>query len=188
MNKKYLILLLITISIIILIVSCSDKQDNDKKILKQVVKKDNIIDFALLTTDAKAIRVVFKDDKIKFYGYEDKVILLTFLSTWCLPCKAQITHLINLQTKYKNDFRIIVVSTEQNIGNIKLKKFIKEYQLNFVVVNSNENLTLLKALGDIKTIPTMIMIGKDGKIIEKYVGLTPQEMIDINIQQAINRK
>jgi thiol-disulfide isomerase/thioredoxin len=184
MNKKYLVLLLI-IPIVIFFVSYDEK---NKKISTKIIKKENSINFTLLTTDAKAIRVVLEDDKIKFYGYEDKIILLTFFSTWCLPCKAQIPHLINLQNKYKNKFKIIAVSTEQNISNKKLKEFIKEYQLNYIVANSNENLTLSKALGDIKTIPTMIMIGKNGKIIEKYVGLIPQEMINIDIQKGLGKK
>ncbi len=186
MNKKYLILLIIPI--IVFFISCDDKQDIKEKTSVVKVKKNNIVNFTLLTTDAKAIRVILKDDKITFYGFENKVVLLTFFSTWCLPCQAQIPHLINLQNKYKDKFNIIAVLTEQNISNKRIKKFIEEYKINYLVVNSDENLKLSKAIGGIKTIPTMFMINTKGKIIEKYVGSVPQEMIDIDIQKGFGEQ
>ncbi len=69
--------------------------------------------------------------------------------------------------------------------NEELKEFIKKFDINFAVTNSAGNFDLAKSLGGIKSIPTMFLIDKQGNIFQKYVGLVPSEMLEIDIKKLL---
>jgi len=166
---------------------CDSKNSNEessKTEIKEVVKAEQK-DFVLKTTDNLNINVTFEEDKVIFKDYPEKIILLNFFATWCPPCKAEIPNLIDLQNKYASDFKVISILLEENKSNEEIIKFIKEYNINYQVTNSKENFAFSDKLGKISTIPTMFMIGKDSKIFQKYVGIVPIEMMEIDIKKIL---
>ena len=46
---------------------------------------------------------------------------------------------------------------------------------------------LAKAVGGIKSIPTMFLIDKKNIIFQKYVGLVPNEMMEIDIKKVLEK-
>ncbi|MBD3829998.1 MAG: TlpA family protein disulfide reductase, partial [Arcobacter sp.] len=108
-------------------------------------------------------------------------------ATWCPPCKAEIPNLIKLQDDYKNDFVVISVLLEEMKTNEEIVDFIKSFNINYTVTNSPENFDLAKSLGGIKSIPTMFLIDKNSKIFQKYVGLVPSEMMEIDIKKVLEK-
>ena len=158
-----------------------DKDDNNKtKIEKPEFKSE----FTLSTTDSLPIDVKLSENKIILKDYEGKIVLLNFFATWCPPCKAEIPNLIKLQNDYKNDFVVISVLLEEFKKNEEIKQFMKEYGINYSVVTGSENFELAKSLGGIKSIPTMFLLDKNGTIFQKYVGLVPSEMMEIDIKKV----
>ncbi len=115
----------------------------------------------------------------------NKAILVNFFATWCPPCKAEIPHLNNLRKKYGENFEIVGVLLEQNKNNDELQTFISDFKIEYPVTNSDQNYELAKVLGGVQSIPTMFMIDKSGKIIQKYVGVVPEEMLEMDIKKAI---
>ena len=187
MIKTYSIVLFL--SIIIFFTACQDKKNNSSTNngLENTIKENTKSTFNLETVDGKIIKVINNDEKWIFQGYENQVILLNFFATWCPPCKAEIPHLINLQNKYKDKMSIISILLEDGRPNSNVKNFMKKYNINYIVTNSKENYKLSDKLGGIRSIPTMFVFNIDGKIIEKYKGAVPQEMIDIDIQRGLNK-
>ncbi len=176
------------ISITILFSGCDSKEENTNKIPVQVIKKAQT-KFTLQTTDLTNINLEKTKEGMKFKGLENKVVLLNFWATWCPSCKAEILHLNNLKEKYKDNFEIIAVNLDGNNNetklNEKLTNFIKEYQINYIVTNSKENYVLAKVMERVNIIPTMFMFNKDGQIVQKYVGIVPEEMIETDIKKAL---
>lgn len=161
-----------------------DKDDNNKtKIEKSAFKSE----FTLSTTDSLPIDVKLSENKIILKDYEGKIVLLNFFATWCPPCKAEIPNLIKLQNDYKNDFVVISVLLEEFKKDEEIKQFMKEYGINYSVVTGSENFELAKSLGGIKSIPTMFLLDKHGTIFQKYVGLVPSEMMEIDIKKVSER-
>ncbi|WP_121626577.1 TlpA family protein disulfide reductase [Poseidonibacter antarcticus] len=158
----------------------SNKTDTKKEV---TVKKD----FVLKTTDNLDLNVKIQGDKIIFKDYPEKIILLNFFATWCPPCKAEIPNLVNLQNKYANDLKIVSVLLEQDKSNEIINEFINKYKINYQVTNSDENFALSTGLGEIKSIPTMILIDKDSTIFQKYVGIVPSEMMEIDIKKILEK-
>ena len=171
---------------ILFFTGCDSKTDSEQvdniDIKKEVVIKK---DFVLKTTDNLNLNVKVDEDQIIFKDYPEKIVLLNFFATWCPPCKAEIPSLIDLQNKYTNDLKIVSVLLEQDKSNEIINKFINEYKINYPVTNSDENFELSKGLGEIKSIPTMILIDKNSKIFQKYVGIVPSEMMEIDIKKIL---
>lgn len=142
----------------------------------------------LHTTDGSDILLTATPKGILFDGYEGRVVLLDFFATWCPPCRAEIPHLADIQSAYKGKVQIIGVLMEDNKDDLEIKKFEKEMGINFPIANSPANFALSDALGGIRSLPTMVMYDTKGDYFTHYVGAAPQEMIEADIQRAINRK
>lgn len=171
-----------TILSLLLLSGCSKSDNEDKNIVE---KKQKEITYKLTTTKAKTLHITAANDTLDFKEFKDKAVLLVFFATWCPPCIAEIPHLNNLQEKYKNNFKIIAILIEDKQTSPKLKAFIRKNNINYTITNSEENYILAKALGGIKTIPTMFMYNKNGELLEKYIGIVPQEMLEMDIKKAI---
>jgi len=178
------------ISATILFTACDSKKEEKQEVKKEVVKKAQT-KFKLTTTDNTIIDLEKTNDKIIIKGQEGKVVLLNFWATWCPPCKAEIPHLNNLKEKYKDKFEVIAIAMGERGGKMtsseKMNAFIEEYEINYIITNTKENFLVSDAMGGIKSIPTMFMIAPDGKITQKYVGVVPEEMMELDINRALGK-
>ncbi len=181
------------ISVSFIFTACDSKKEESteiKEIKKEIIKKEET-KLNLRTTDLQTISLEKIEDGIKFDNFENKVILLNFWATWCPPCRAEIPHLNNLKEKYKDNFEVIAVEVGGQDGKLTAKNvlddFIKEYKMNYIITNSEENYKLADLLGGVRTIPTMYMFDPQGKIVQKYVGIVPEEMIESDIKKALGK-
>ena len=181
------------ISVSFIFTACDSKNEQsteDKETKIEIVEKEQT-KFNLTTTDLQTISLEKTDDGIKFNGFENKVILVNFFATWCPPCKAEIPHLNNLKNKYKDDFEVIALSMGGKNGSLtpieELNSFIKKYKINYIVTSSEENYKVADFLGGVKIIPTMYLFDTKGKIVQKYVGIVPEEMLESDIKKALGK-
>ena len=167
---------------LVLFAGCEKKTDSIVTSIAPEVKPS----FQLLTQNNKNIDLIQTNEGFEFQGkYKNKVVLLDFFATWCPPCKAEIPHLVNLQKKYKDNFAIIGVLLEEDKNQDILDSFIREFNINYAVSNNFDNTRLSQAVGGIRTLPTMIMYDRKGNYFTHYIGAIPEEMIDRDIQRAL---
>lgn len=108
-----------------------------------------------------------KQDKLQKAQY----ILLDFWYTGCKPCIEEVPQLNELHEKLKerDDVVFISINTDYFNGN-KDKRFtkgtIEKYRIRFPVVFDNDTTNISNEL-NIKGYPTKIIIGRDGKVLEK---------------------
>ena len=183
----------ITLIALFLFLGCGNKEESaaakDSREAAQTHKEEqkttNVIE--LLTTDDQIIKLTALEDGIKFENYPNKIVLLDFFATWCPPCKAEIPHLNVIQDVFKEHVQIIGVLMEESKSNEDILAFSDNLKMNFPVTNSPANFALSDALGGIKSLPTMVMYDKNGEYFTHYVGAAPQEMIEADIQKAIEK-
>ena len=172
---------------ILFFTGCDSKDKNEEITETKVQQVEKTTEFQLKTTDNNIIDIKLENDKIIVKNYPNKIVLLNFFATWCPPCKAEVPNLIKLQNDYKNDFVVVSVLLEEMKTNEEILAFIKEYNINYTVINSPESFDLVKNLGGIKSIPTMYLLDKNSKIFQKYVGLVPNEMMEIDIKKVLEK-
>lgn len=178
----------LTILSILLFTGCDSKEENKESQQPAPVQKvERTTEFQLKTTNDGIINIRLENEKIILKDYPNKIVLLNFFTTWCPACKAEIPNLIQIQNQYKNDFVVISVVLEEMKTNDQIKDFIKEYNINYLVANSPECIELARSLGGIKSIPTMFLIDRNNNVFQKYVGLVPTEMMEIDIKKVLEK-
>ncbi|HIC13062.1 MAG TPA: TlpA family protein disulfide reductase [Sulfurimonas sp.] len=147
-------------------------------------------EFLLTELDNIQYRVKKSPTGFTVKGAEGKVIILDIFATWCPPCQAEASYLASLQKKYKDSLLIIGITIEDNIKNEKLQIFREKYDANYALVNSSENSRLVYTvakklkIGKNFGIPLMVMY-KDGVLINFYQGAVEEEFIESDIKKAL---
>ncbi|WP_418187331.1 TlpA family protein disulfide reductase [Aliarcobacter lanthieri] len=113
--------------------------------------------------------------------------MVNFFATWCPACKVKIPNLVDLQNDYQNDIKVIGILLEDFKSNEEISKILSEFNINYTITNSSEGFDLAKALGGLKAIPTIFLVDKDGTIFQKYVGIVPNEMLEIDIKKLLEK-
>lgn len=116
---------------------------------------------------------------IRFSQFKGKLVLLDFWGSWCWPCRMSNPHLKQLYAEYKKQgFEIVAVSHERG-GTLqqqqqKWKKAIQEDGLHWVNLMNNDGVHPddVTKLYDVTAFPTKLLIGRDGRIIRRFVGNT----------------
>ncbi|NSL85894.1 AhpC/TSA family protein [Chitinophaga sp. Mgbs1] len=146
-----------------------------------------------IATGMPAPPVVLKDRNGKTIRLSDlrgKVVLLDFWGSWCYPCRMTHPHLRETYARYRDKgFEILGVSNERGDTATRYAKWTKALdEDNMTWLNViNENTSTEKDKGvldnyDVKAFPTKFLIGRDGRIIIKLVGNTPQNNEELEAQ------
>jgi peroxiredoxin len=113
-------------------------------------------------------------------SYKGKVILLDFWATWCGPCKVEIPGFVDLQNKYRDRGLIVIgVSVDDTIE--QLRPFAAAYKMNYPVLLGNGRDDVQEAFGPIWGLPTAFLIGRDGRLCRKMMGLHPADAFEKEI-------
>ncbi|MGH2326761.1 TlpA family protein disulfide reductase [Campylobacter taeniopygiae] len=159
-----------------------DKDENASANIEANLEQGEDVNFDIHLIDGNSILVQKSNEKITFDT--DKATLFVFFTTWCTPCVAEIPYLNNLQNKYKDQINIVGVLLEDK-SDEDIKAFKDENKIVYEIANGENNYLLAKSLGGVNGIPTMFLYDKYSKLINEYLGLIPQEMLEIDIQKAI---
>ena len=131
-----------------------------------VVKANN---FSLKNTEGKTVTLS---------SLANKVVIIDFWATWCVPCRASFPAMQEIVSKYRDDSSVafLFIDTWENKPENEMVKaaiaFIKTNQYSFNVLIDTHN----KAILDYKVegIPAKFIIDKKGDII--YMGLETKDL------------
>jgi len=124
--------------------------------------------------------------KIALSAFKGKVIVLDFWATWCVPCKAEIPGFIALQSKYgKSGLQMLGLSVDDPVE--KLKPYVAEMKINYPVLQGKDRDDVLDAYAPIPSIPTSVVIGRDGRICRQHVGIVPMDVFEKEIASLLSR-
>lgn len=115
---------------------------------------------------------VMASDDFVLSAQRGKVIVLDFWATWCPPCQASLPALQRVFEHHKGSADVVVASVntdnaraqdEKVPGYMRMKKF------DFPVLFDRNNAVSLTY--NVQSIPTMVVVGRDGKVHSVQVGL-----------------
>jgi thiol-disulfide isomerase/thioredoxin len=116
-------------------------------------------------------------------AYKGKVVLLNFWATWCGPCRAEIPSLIRMQETYKDRLQIIGMDVDDE-DEEKLRAFVKNQGINYPVAMTSDAVRL--AYGGIAALPTVFVINRDSKVVQKHVGLFNPALYEIEARALLD--
>ena len=107
-------------------------------------------------------------------GHSDECVLINFWATWCGPCVAEVPNVRALYEKYHDaGFEVLGYSVDEDIE--ALEKFEEEKKLPWKTAseklsveakeNGGKEYVNLSEYYGISAIPTMVLVGKDGKVV-----------------------
>ena len=120
--------------------------------------------------------------ELSLEAYKGKVVLLNFWAPWCGPCRAEIPSLIRIQEAYKDRLQIIGMDVDDDEE--QLRAFVKDRGINYPVAMTSVPVRL--AYGGIAALPTLFVINRDSKVVQKHVGLFNPALYEIEARALLD--
>jgi len=99
-----------------------------------------------------------------------KVALIDVWATWCQPCKLAMPHLQALHNQFKDQgFVVVGVMTDANATKIG-SGYMKDNPVSYPVVLDDDGASFDCAWGTVTGIPLMVLVDRDGKVLEVFQG------------------
>jgi peroxiredoxin len=107
--------------------------------------------------------------KISTDSLRGKVVMVNFWATSCVTCVKEMPQMVDTYNKFKDQgLEFVAVAMKYDPPNYVVN-FVETRKLPFTVALDSGG-DIAKAFDEVSLTPTTYLIGKDGKILKKYVG------------------
>ena len=131
-------------------------------------------DFTLPSLDGKTVHLS---------DFRGKAVLLNFWATWCEPCKVEMPWIVDLQKQYGPLGLQVVGVAMDDASTAEIAKFTAKMGVNYPVVVGQDQVG--DAYGGLPFLPTTFYIGRNGKIVDKVLGIKGRGEIEDDIKKAL---
>src|SRR5499427_242373 len=130
--------------------------------------------FTLQTLDGK---------NLSLSDLRGKAVVVNFWATWCGPCKIETPWLVELQKQYGEQGLQVVGVAMDDSGKDEISRFAKEMGMNYPVLLGKE--AVGDAYGGVPALPESFFVGRDGKIVDRIIGLRDRQDIEDSVKKAL---
>ncbi|MBI5597189.1 MAG: TlpA family protein disulfide reductase [Elusimicrobia bacterium] len=116
--------------------------------------------------------------------YRGKVVLLDFWATWCSSCESEVPGLKALDDRFKGaDFALLAASVDE-AGPEVVARYAADKALTYRILFADEATS--KAYR-IFGLPSKFLIGRDGKLVRKYLDVVAPDALAQDVQTLLQR-
>jgi thiol-disulfide isomerase/thioredoxin len=121
--------------------------------------------------------------QVQLSSLHGKVVLLNFWATWCPPCKAEMPDLDALHRQYgpQHDFTVVGVNLAESQAAVAA--FSRQYNLSFPLL-LDSNGTVSDQSYNIRSLPTSIIIDRQGKARDMWIGQISREAMKVRLERV----
>jgi thiol-disulfide isomerase/thioredoxin len=120
-------------------------------------------------------------DPVKLSQYAGKAVVISFWATWCPYCLKELPVLSAIQKAAKGNVHVIAINTEDRDVFRRASRLLRDLEIGMAYDPGKQAQTAYGVSG----IPHMVIIGRDGRIVNVYRGYD-ESSLD-GIVAAINR-
>ncbi|MEL6989300.1 MAG: TlpA disulfide reductase family protein, partial [Bacteroidota bacterium] len=116
---------------------------------------------------------------IQKYGENDKITVISFWATWCLPCKKELDAIAEIYPEWQEDYdmELVAITIDNARGLSKVKPMVEEKGWEFEILSdAGEN---LKRALNFQTIPQTFLINQKGEIVYSHSGYAPGDEFEL---------
>ncbi|HYK20671.1 MAG TPA: TlpA disulfide reductase family protein [Pyrinomonadaceae bacterium] len=160
--------------------SCNsnDPQSANQKVTARVAPAPNRATPALVSLPQPVLDAENKAASgapIKLSNYSGKVLLVNLWATWCGPCRMETPELVKLHKEFQDrGVEMVGLSTEDPEASAEsVAEFVREFHVDYHIgwAKREVALTLMQGHG---AIPQSFVIGRDGRIVRRFIGFNPE--------------
>jgi peroxiredoxin len=124
-------------------------------------------------------------EQVAMESLRGKVVMVNFWATSCSTCVAEMPEMVTTYNKYADKgLEFVAVAMSYDPPSYVLN-FAETRQLPFKVALDVDG-SAAKSFGDVKLTPTTFVIGKDGSILKRYVGIPEFNAMHQLIEKALS--
>jgi len=173
---------------------CGEKKERKSSAVSDARKpkispqKSRIHTFRIRDVDHRSTTLEFHPDHVVFRRIRQPIVVLTFLSDWCPPCRGLLPYLGRLQKNNSRDLFVIGILVNSDLNDTRLRRFMTRYESNFFISNHPDNdllgyfVAAKHRLGTNYPLP-LTLLYKNGKYKMHISGAVPYEMLQNLIDQ-----
>ncbi len=140
--------------------------------------------------DIDASQLTLEDTRgarINLSAYAGQVVLVNFFATWCFFCLGDVPRLEELEeTRAKDGLQIIGVGLDRE-GVEVLEPFRQYYHLTYpILVGADRFAREGLPFAPVTVLPTSYLVGRDGRVLEKWEGVLPAKLLEAVINDALS--
>lgn len=121
-----------------------------------------------------------------------KVVLLSFMASYCAPCKKEMPYLQSLHEKFgPQGLRVVMVSIDKEAEGQKIiDGLIEQNKVTFPVLKDRFNLVARRWLGTEVALPSVFMVRHDGVVTSTHRGYTDEgsKLLAAEVEKALKPK
>lgn len=139
-------------------------------------QRTDLMDFTLTGLDG---------DKLALASLKGKVVVLDFWATWCGPCRAQYPLYEEVKKRFARNADVVFLAINTDEDHSLVKPFLAANGWKNKVYFEGGLSELLR----VSSIPTTILVGRGGKVINRLNGFLPDrfvEMLTERIHEALS--
>jgi peroxiredoxin len=113
---------------------------------------------------------------VRLSDYRGKAVFIDFWATWCLPCVFQVPELNKLAAAHGADGDVAVIGVSVDVGGpAVVAPWAEEHDVRYTIVFGDEELA---AEFGVFGFPTMVLVGPEGELISRHVGLIEYDTLE----------
>jgi thiol-disulfide isomerase/thioredoxin len=121
---------------------------------------------------------------LQLSSYRGRVVLLDFWATWCIPCREEIPHLVELQNKYR-DQGLDIIGVSMDDSPDPVREFYQRFHMNYPVVMGTAEIG--ERYGGVLGLPIAFVVARDGRIYKKHIGATDVSVLEHDVTELLAR-
>lgn len=137
---------------------------------------------SLLTRPLKSI----DNSTFKLADFSGKVIVVNLWATWCGPCRQEVPDYEKVRKEYAGrDIEFIALTTEDPYSaRERVQKFARDFNFGFRIGWADRE-TARALMNGRNVIPQTLVIGADGRIVNRWTGYSSRQSRD-RLRQALD--
>jgi len=168
----------------------TDRNKKEKETVKHKPVKHKPVRRTNLFKEFKAPEFALKNttgDIVKLSDYKGKVVLVDFWGTWCPPCRRMIPVLSSFVNKCGKEGVVLIGihSSGNSPGPAAIDDFAGKVGVNYPMLLGTKEVE--NAYG-VKGFPSLFLIGRDGQVKHKFVGVHALDEIRKYVRVEIDKK